>query len=54
MVSGIFLIAAAIAFGLGILSAWGQTFAWMAIFFFASAGASSAYLTASEISPLEA
>ena len=52
-VSGILLIAAAVAFGLGIFSAWTQTFAWMAIFFFASAGASSAYLTASEIFPLE-
>ncbi len=52
-VSGILLIAAAFAFGLGAFSAWGQTFAWMAIFFFASAGASSAYLTASEIFPLE-
>ncbi|HUN97800.1 MAG TPA: MFS transporter [Bradyrhizobium sp.] len=52
-VSSILLIAAAIAFGSGVFSAWGQTFAWMAIFFFASAGASSAYLTASEIFPLE-
>ena len=52
-VSGVLLIASAIAFGLGIFSAWTQTFAWMAIFFFASAGASSAYLTASEIFPLE-
>jgi MFS family permease len=52
-VSGILLIAAAFAFGLGMFSAWGQTLAWMAIFFFASAGASSAYLTASEIFPLE-
>jgi MFS family permease len=52
-VSGILLIASAVAFGLGIFSAWTQTFAWMAIFFFASAGASSAYLTASEIFPLE-
>jgi MFS family permease len=52
-VSDILLIAAAVAFGLGIFSAWTQTFAWMAIFFFASAGASSAYLTASEIFPLE-
>jgi MFS family permease len=52
-VSGILLIAAAFAFGMGFFSAWGQTFAWMAIFFFASAGASSAYLTASEIFPLE-
>jgi MFS family permease len=52
-VSGILLITAAFAFGMGFFSAWGQTFAWMAIFFFASAGASSAYLTASEIFPLE-
>ncbi len=52
-VSGVLLIAAAVAFALGIFSAWTQTFAWMAIFFFASAGASSAYLTASEIFPLE-
>jgi MFS family permease len=50
---GLLLIAAAIAFGLNLFSAWTQTFAWMAIFFFASAGASSAYLTASEIFPLE-
>jgi MFS family permease len=52
-VGGLLLIAAAIAFGLDLFSAWTQTFAWMAIFFFASAGASSAYLTASEIFPLE-
>ena len=50
---GVLLIAAALAFGLNLFSAWTQTFAWMAIFFFASAGASSAYLTASEIFPLE-
>jgi MFS family permease len=50
---GLLLIAAAVAFGLNFFSAWAQTFAWMAIFFFASAGASSAYLTASEIFPLE-
>ena len=47
------LIATAVAFGLDAFSAWGQTFAWMLIFFFASAAASSAYLTASEIFPLE-
>jgi MFS family permease len=50
---GVLLIAAAIGFGLGVFSAWTQTFALMAVFFFASAGASSAYLTASEIFPLE-
>ena len=35
------------------LSATGQTIAWMVIFFFASAAASSAYLTVSETFPLE-
>jgi MFS family permease len=34
-------------------AATGQTVAWMVIFFFASAAASSAYLTVSEIFPLE-
>ena len=41
---------AALAFALDALSAWTQILAWMTIFFFASAGASSAYLTPSEIS----
>ena len=50
---GVLLIATAVAFGLDVFTAWTQTFAWMAIFFFASAAASSAYLTASEIFPLE-
>ena len=40
-------------FLVGAFTAWTQTFAWMLIFFFASAAASSAYLTASEIFPLE-
>ena len=35
------------------LSAYGQTALWTVIFFFASAAASSAYLTASEVFPLE-
>jgi MFS family permease len=52
-ISGVLLIATAFAFGFGALTAWTQTFAWMTIFFFASAAASSAYLTASEIFPLE-
>jgi MFS family permease len=38
---------------MGVLTAWTQTVCWMAIFFVASAAASSAYLTASEIFPLE-
>jgi MFS family permease len=50
---GILLIATAILFGANVLTAWTQTFAWMAVFFFSSAAASSAYLTASEIFPLE-
>src|SRR5262249_28735653 len=40
-------------FAIGVLSAAGQTVAWMVIFFFASAAASSAYLTVSETFPLE-
>jgi MFS family permease len=51
--SGILLIVVAVLFGTGALSAWTQTFCWMVIFFIASAAASSAYLTASEIFPLE-
>jgi MFS family permease len=50
---GVLLIATAVIFGLDGFSAWTQTLAWMLIFFFASAAASSAYLTASEIFPLE-
>lgn len=41
------------AFAQGQLSATTQTLAWMIIFFFASAAASSGYLTVSEIFPLE-
>jgi MFS family permease len=51
--SGIMLIVVAVLFGMGLLTAWTQTACWMAIFFVASAAASSAYLTASEIFPLE-
>jgi MFS family permease len=40
-------------FSEGLLSAVGQTALWSVIFFFASAAASSAYLTASEVFPLE-
>jgi MFS family permease len=52
-IGGILLIATAIAFGFDAFTAWTQTLAWMLIFFFASAAASSAYLTASEVFPLE-
>ncbi len=51
--SGVLLAAAGWAFAAGWLSAWGQTAAWTAIFFFASAAASSAYLTVGETFPLE-
>jgi MFS family permease len=40
-------------FDQGLLTALTQTIAWCVIFFFASAGASSAYLTVSETFPVE-
>jgi MFS family permease len=52
-VSGLLLLITAYLFAAGLLSQTTQTIAWVAIFFFASAAASSAYLTASEIFPLE-
>jgi len=52
-VSGLLLAATGYLFALGVLSAESQTVAWMIIFFFASAAASSAYLTVGEIFPLE-
>ena len=52
-VAGILLAVTAWLFHLGILTAQTQTIAWMIIFFVASAAASSAYLTVSEIFPLE-
>jgi MFS family permease len=51
--SGALLAGAGYLFAIGVLSAAGQTIAWMVIFFFASAAASSAYLTVSETFPLE-
>jgi MFS family permease len=51
--SGLLLGCVAVGFAMGWLDAWTQTYCWMAIFFVASAAASSAYLTASEIFPLE-
>jgi MFS family permease len=53
VVSGVLLAATGYLFVNGILSARTQTIAWMVIFFFASAAASSAYLTVSETFPLE-
>jgi MFS family permease len=51
--SGVLLYVSAFLFHQGSLSAVTQTVFWCVIFFFASAGASSAYLTVSEIFPLE-
>jgi MFS family permease len=51
--SGILLAVTASLFSYNLLSAQGLTVAWMTVFFFASAAASSAYLTVSEIFPLE-
>ena len=53
IVSGILLAVTAFLFEAGALNAVTQTIAWGVIFFFASAGASAAYLTVSEIFPLE-
>jgi MFS family permease len=53
LLSGAMLAATAYLFDHGVLSATTQTVAWVVIFFFASAGASSAYLTVSEIFPME-
>jgi MFS family permease len=51
--SGLLLAGSGFLFAQGMLSATQQTFAWSVIFFFASAAASSAYLTVSETFPLE-
>jgi len=51
--SGILLALTGALFAAGMLSATMQTVCWTVIFFFASAAASSAYLTVSETFPLE-
>jgi MFS family permease len=53
IMSGMLLAFTGYLFQQGVLTAQTQTVAWMAIFFFASAAASSAYLTVSETFPLE-
>ena len=53
IVSGILLAVTGWMFQQEMLSATGQTIAWMVVFFFASAAASSAYLTVGETFPLE-
>ncbi len=52
-ISGLLLAVTAFLFSQDVLSAQSLTVAWMIVFFFASAAASSAYLTVSEIFPLE-
>jgi MFS family permease len=53
LLSGALLAVSALLFNAGALNAVTQTACWCVIFFFASAGASSAYLTVSEIFPVE-
>ena len=53
ILSGILLAVSALLFNAGALNAVTQTVCWCVIFFFASAGASAAYLTVSEIFPVE-
>jgi MFS family permease len=53
ILSGVLLAITAFLFKANVLTATTQTIAWCVIFFFASAGASSAYLTVSEIFPQE-
>jgi MFS family permease len=53
VLSGVLLTITGYLFTQGLLTAFTQTLAWMVIFFFASAGASAAYLTSSEIFPME-
>jgi len=52
-ISGLLLAGSGYLFQQDFLSARGMTIAWMVVFFFASAAASSAYLTVSETFPLE-
>jgi MFS family permease len=51
--SGVLLIGTGLLFNAGALSATTLTACWVVVFFFASAGASAAYLTGSEIFPME-
>jgi MFS family permease len=53
LISGTLLAFSAWLFDAGVLHAAAQTFIWIVIFFFASAGASAGYLTVSEIFPIE-
>ena len=51
--SGVLMLAVAVAFQQDLVSAMGQTIGWMIVFFIASPAASAAYLTVSETFPIE-
>src|SRR5215470_8228643 len=53
VISGVLLAWSAVMFDAGVLDSTTQTVMWVIIFFFASAGASAAYLTVSETWPIE-
>ena len=53
VLSGLLLIGTGLLFNAGALTATTLTACWVVVFFFASAGASAAYLTGSEIVPME-
>ena len=53
IVSAVLLALSAVLFDAKVLNATTQTIMWVVIFFFASAGASAAYLTVSETWPIE-
>ncbi len=53
LVSGLLLLGTAYLFDQGTLTATTMTACWCAVLFFASAGASAAYLTVSEVFPME-
>jgi MFS family permease len=53
ILSGVLLLGTAYATSQGVLSAGTMTLCWCVVLFFASAGASAAYLTVSEVFPME-
>jgi MFS family permease len=53
LTSGLLLLGTAYLFDRGSLTATTMTACWCAVLFFASAGSSSAYLTVSEVFPME-
>ncbi|NJC66880.1 MFS transporter [Planosporangium flavigriseum] len=53
LLSGALLLVTALLFSQGRLTATSMTLCWCVVLFFASAGASSAYLTVSEVFPME-